>query len=116
MAALAESDLIKILGPDFRLIEAADQKSKGVEAEEREARAKIESLEDGKFPAWVTIFVGLALLISTWFTVTGREFMIQTIIGAVILAAGIAILIRIGVKLTEFRALAAQLHQATSSR
>ena len=116
MAALAEADLIKILGPDFRAIEAADQKSKGVEQEEREARAKIETLEDRKFPAWVTIFVGLTLLVSTWFTVTGREFMIQTIIGALILAIGIFILVRIGMQLKVSRALAASLHQATSAR
>ncbi len=115
MAALSEADMMKILGDNYRAVQDADEAARGVQVEERLVRQAIGTLEDSKFPACVTIFVGAALIIAGYFTAAGKEFWIQAGIGLVILLAGIGGLIYVRGKLETLKKKADELHKETAA-
>ncbi len=103
MAELNETDLRAILGDDYdadannaALLQTPEQIA-------RQRRARMEALDDSKFPASVTIFVGMLLVVAAWFTASGREFQIQVAAGVVIALLGVFFLTRILRKLNALR-------------
>lgn len=91
MAALTEEDLEKILGADFRAIELAAQKSTGVEEQQREIASSISAAEDKNFTSFASIFVGIALVFSCYYTsIKGTGFWVQMAIAIAFILVGIA--------------------------
>ena len=113
MAALSEADMVKILGPDYRAIEEAAQKSRGVFEEERALRLLIDTQDGRLFSAYVLMIVGVALLVSTYYTALGNQYWIQGAFGVAALVCGAALLIYLRKSLVVLRAQGDVLHQAT---
>lgn len=91
MAALGESDLMKILGPDFRQrIEAANLAS-GVQDAARAKMAEIASLDGKRTLGIYAILLGLALIVASYLSVTGSTLIFQTAAGAAISIVGLII-------------------------
>ena len=94
MAALNETDLKAIMGADFNPIAMAEL-AQGAPDTERSLRTRLTALDDSKFPAAVTIFVGILLVVAAWFTASGKEFQIQVGVGIVIALLGAFLFSRI---------------------
>ena len=90
MAALSEGEMRKILGADYRLVQEAANRASGIGERERLLRQEIESLEGMKFLGAYSSLIGVALIVASIFSVTGRTLTIQCAIGAAIMLASLA--------------------------
>ena len=115
MAALSDEDMEKILGANYRAQSEADAKASGVENEERLIRGTIDTLEGGMFALWVTILVGIGLIVAGRFTATGQAFWIQAAVGAVIFLGGLWGLLYSRKRLAALMAEGARLNRKTAA-
>jgi hypothetical protein len=81
MAALKDHDLRAILGDDYRAKQDAFDQASGLDAHERAALARINSLNNQKGPALYSAFVGLVLVAATKFSPTPAAATLQTYMG-----------------------------------
>lgn len=86
MAALSNSDLVKILGENARLDQLDKEKTANPIVERCKA---LESLEGQQFSAFALILMGIVLLISAWYTAVGQAFTIQTAVAGAAVIGGL---------------------------
>ncbi|GEM_PF-4904983 len=86
MAALSNSDLVKILGENARLELIDKEKTENPLVVRRKA---LESIEGQQFSAFALILMGIVLLISAWYTAAGQAFIIQTAVAGAAIVGGL---------------------------
>ena len=86
MAALSNSDLIKILGENARLEILDKEKTEKPEVARRKA---MESIDGQQFTAFALVLMGIVLLISAWYTAIGQAFIIQTAVSIACILGGL---------------------------
>ena len=115
MAVLSEEDMEKILGKNYRAQSDSDAKARGIQNEERVIRSTIDSLEGSKFPAWVTILVGIGLVVAGFLTTSGKEMWIQGACGVVIFIGGVWGLFYAHKRLAQLTVQGDKLHRDTAA-
>jgi hypothetical protein len=87
MAALSNTDLIRILGEDAQAqIEAASAEKSDNPILLR--RKRLQKIENAQFSASALILMGTVLFVSAYYTQTGQSFQIQSAVAGAVLVAG----------------------------
>ena len=87
MAPLKESEMRKILGPNYIANNAGDEPSR----RRRNLTGEIESLNGMKSMGVYGALIGVALILAAWYSVTGRTLMIQEGVGGGVVLLGLII-------------------------
>ena len=89
MAVLNESDLKKILGPNFRALQLEAETASGMLQEERTVVARIDSLDGKRMVSFYFALTGIVLILASLASVKGQTLFIQCAVGGAILLAGL---------------------------
>jgi hypothetical protein len=88
MAELSEDDRRKILGDRYKEIEESAQKKGGARLEDQVKAIRSSKAESQKLNAFAIGIVGLILLVSNFYAVSGPSLMLVTAIALGLCAAG----------------------------
>ena len=81
MPALDHADMLAILGDDYLAKKDELERASGLGAEERDAKARLESLNNQKVPALCGAFLGALLIFATKWSPTTLAASNQTMFG-----------------------------------
>jgi hypothetical protein len=81
MPALDNADMMAILGDDYLAKKDELERASGLGAEERDAKARLESLNNQKVPALCGAFLGALLIFATKWSPTALAASNQTMFG-----------------------------------
>jgi len=103
MAALSETDRRKILGDDYLEMEKQAQRRSGMGDAQISAKMRIDRLEAQKFTAFAMVLIGLALLGTAYFSMTGKALVIEDSIAGGMTVLGIAWMIFAASRIGQLR-------------
>ena len=81
MPALDNADMVAILGEDYLTKKEELERASGLGAEERDAKARIESLNNQKVPDLCGVFLGALLVFATKWSPSAAAASNQTMFG-----------------------------------
>jgi hypothetical protein len=81
MPALDNADLMAILGDDYLTKKDELERASGLDAKERDAKARLESLNNQKVPALCGVFLGALLVFATKWSPSAAAASNQTMFG-----------------------------------
>jgi hypothetical protein len=89
MAALSEHDLRVIHGENYQETVPAESEQDKRRDARAVAREAIDKWENRIFTGFALLFIGCALMFSTFYSQTGQSFQIQLVLAVVFLLAGL---------------------------